>query len=624
MAEQIFELGMALMDIHNERRRQLRDMVDGKTMDVDMVGFYDHHGDIKADSILWFEDKDDRDDRADRAKSNDRLVLTGVGLGKLNRKYSRSGVDPKMVHKSSTYKAPEFDLRRGKISILADIFSFGCLCLEFVTWYLEGWDSVSEIFPDYRLEEDIYSQESDIFFTLQEHTKEGETAIIKPKVREWISRLRKSKHTSAYILQFLELIEEQMLEPEANQRIRIYDLVRELELLAMVCRRNPRFYEMGSQNIRHFSDENTSTVADTTFTSKVDTYSTAPTSALDSHGHAQLETVQDSRSVISAFSEAFNEGEKNGFALLMYKTIRENTPNMSNLIGTMDSQLSAQHQIEAELKAFVETMKPKFPGKTEKTGLKAIYYLRNDIAKLCRDALLPPEQQEALEQEADPRPIFPGLPEEMGHREKVARFLDAPGGEGSAEEPAVNEFSANNSPPHEDESSNTSTESGLDELFVRGINVKEVIGRFAADPAFEALALGIEDAVRFADDTLSMIQHRVSSALKRIDDPMFGSEFPKARFQICWNLEDYLRDNYDDPPDLSNILATTGVLAKAQLCTVGEYFQQVEAWKPHCTELLQALREALDKRNPNDSAPQTVSTLTGRCRVPKLFEYLRC
>jgi len=235
MAEQIYQLAQALMLVHNERLQQLKEMKD--TIDESKQELYGRHGDIKADNILWF------------GGSNEELVLADFGLGRLNSKYSRSGVNPKLVDKSATYRAPEFDLSGGTISRRSDIFSFGCMCLEFVTWYLEGWEAVSDKFPEYRLEADIHNQNADIFFTIEEYKTEEERAIIKPKVIQWIDRLKGSRACSSYILQFLELIEERMLDPDSSQRIKSPELVKKLELLSVSCRRNSSFYKEYSNEL---------------------------------------------------------------------------------------------------------------------------------------------------------------------------------------------------------------------------------------------------------------------------------------------------------------------------------------------------------------------------------------
>ncbi|KAM7201304.1 kinase-like protein [Rhypophila sp. PSN 637] len=242
MAQQIYHIAKALMAVHNEREQHLRQhplkgVGDGNSRQIDLFG---RHGDIKAENILWFEDKDS-------------LVITDFGLGRINSKYSRSGVDPKSVDKTATYRAPEFDLSWGTISRASDIFSLGCMCLEFVTWYLLGWKAVVDEFPLYRTEPDIHDIDADTFFTIEGlvRDKDGkvivrtnERALVKPRVREWIRKLRESEDSSCYTLQLLELIEEKMLEPVSSNRITSSELVRKLKVLADTCERTPSFYEV--------------------------------------------------------------------------------------------------------------------------------------------------------------------------------------------------------------------------------------------------------------------------------------------------------------------------------------------------------------------------------------------
>lgn len=211
------------MHVHNEQRYQLTQRRNGA--DESRHEVFGRHGDIKADNILWFG-------------GNDELVLDDFRLARLNSQYSRSGQDPKMLEKSNTYKAPEFDLHKGTISRVSDIFSFGCMCLEFMTWYLEGWEAVSDEFPEYRLELDISGQEPDTFFRLEGYNTEEERAIIKLKVKKWILKLKKTSIHSAYILQFLELIEERMLEPDSKKRIKADELVKKIDLLVEACRKD--------------------------------------------------------------------------------------------------------------------------------------------------------------------------------------------------------------------------------------------------------------------------------------------------------------------------------------------------------------------------------------------------
>lgn len=221
MSEQCFGLGVALSKVHNNRSSHLKKLKDIRKEDYDLFG---RHGDIKAENVLYFENRD-------------LLALCDLGLGRLHSKISRSNQDPKLLEKTATYRAPEFDTFHGKISRISDIFSLGCMFLEFVTWYLLGWESVSKTFSNYRMEEDRYQFVSDTFFRI-----EGDEPVIKPKVVEWIRGLRASPHCNQYILDFLDLIEHYMLNPDSKKRIGSDKLVNKLHLLRETCRRDSEYW----------------------------------------------------------------------------------------------------------------------------------------------------------------------------------------------------------------------------------------------------------------------------------------------------------------------------------------------------------------------------------------------
>ncbi|KAK3486965.1 kinase-like domain-containing protein [Neurospora crassa] len=226
MAQQCHQLARALLCVHNERQQTLKlyEFPAGKDE------LYGRHGDIKAENVLYFE-------------SDGMLVLSDFGLGRLHTKYSRSNADPKALEKSATYRAPEFDLARGRISRASDVFSLGCMFLEFVTWQILGYDAVYDEFPTYRMEEDItHGFESDIFFKV-----EGETAIIKPKVHEWMVRLKQHENASEYTKQFLDVIEK-MLSPYPKDRINVVKLESRLHLLRRKCETDTSYYGGESQS----------------------------------------------------------------------------------------------------------------------------------------------------------------------------------------------------------------------------------------------------------------------------------------------------------------------------------------------------------------------------------------
>lgn len=226
MAEQCHQLAIALQHVHNEREVHLRNLPD---VDENNHDLYGRHGDVKAENTLWF-------------KGDDILVMTDFGLGRLHSKISASN-DTKSLERTATYRAPEFDTKDGRISRACDIYSMGCMFLEFITWHLGGWESVHDDFPKYRLEWDHYKFLSDTFFQIEENSGEPKTAIMKPKVTAWIRQLRRNPDCTQYHMDFLRLIEDHMLEPNAQKRIKSPELERKLDLFVRTCRIDSSYYK---------------------------------------------------------------------------------------------------------------------------------------------------------------------------------------------------------------------------------------------------------------------------------------------------------------------------------------------------------------------------------------------
>jgi serine/threonine protein kinase len=88
---------------------------------------YGRHGDIKPENILWFSNEQEGI-----------LQITDFGLAELNSRNSRSHKAGSQVAISATYRPPECDLPDCVISRSYDIWTLGCLYLEFITWLLGG------------------------------------------------------------------------------------------------------------------------------------------------------------------------------------------------------------------------------------------------------------------------------------------------------------------------------------------------------------------------------------------------------------------------------------------------------------------------------------------------------
>ncbi|WQF79307.1 Putative protein kinase [Colletotrichum destructivum] len=118
------------------------------------------HGDIKPENILWFQQYENM---------TDFLVISDFGLTRFNTTKSRSKVPQDAIAGySGTYRPPELDLGTS-ISPKYDIWSLGCVFLEFVSWFILGDTKTRGDFTDQRLRsEENTNLKEDKFFVLGE------------------------------------------------------------------------------------------------------------------------------------------------------------------------------------------------------------------------------------------------------------------------------------------------------------------------------------------------------------------------------------------------------------------------------------------------------------------------
>jgi serine/threonine protein kinase len=138
---------------------------------------FGRHGDISPGNILWY----DNDDQS-RSTLRGTLKLSDFGEAELNSRFSRTRKED--VAATMTYRAPECDFPPKHIRQSYDMWSLGCVFLEFVTWMLGGGDALSA-FASQRLSRDPFFpyEDNDIFF---EAEKDPESSEIKPKVKETV------------------------------------------------------------------------------------------------------------------------------------------------------------------------------------------------------------------------------------------------------------------------------------------------------------------------------------------------------------------------------------------------------------------------------------------------------
>ncbi|KAH0426462.1 protein kinase [Colletotrichum camelliae] len=141
---------------------------------------FGRHGDLKPENVLWFRDDSQGKDFPDGGL----LKIADFGLTRYHHDRSKSDVNARGLGVSLTYKAPEYDVR-SSVSQAYDIWTLGLLLLEFITWYLEGWDSVDQ-FSKNRAEEDDQNEiPLDTFYNLvYTHPDAIAGAELKKSVRE--------------------------------------------------------------------------------------------------------------------------------------------------------------------------------------------------------------------------------------------------------------------------------------------------------------------------------------------------------------------------------------------------------------------------------------------------------
>jgi serine/threonine protein kinase len=145
---------------------------------------FGHHGDIKPENVLMFPDSD-----YEKTKRGT-LKLSDFGLAEFSHHHTVSMQPKSSWATSPPYRAPEVDLLgTGAIGRSYDIWTMGCLYLEFITWLIGGW-SLVEYFAYRRLEPDPYmfGEPTRTFFRLVKikmpNGNWADSAEIKPSVTE--------------------------------------------------------------------------------------------------------------------------------------------------------------------------------------------------------------------------------------------------------------------------------------------------------------------------------------------------------------------------------------------------------------------------------------------------------
>jgi serine/threonine protein kinase len=163
IAKQIFGMAGALDTMHNPKYTNLTPEKK-----------YARHGDIKPENILWYKSPTD---------PRGIWVISDLGLTTFNSTKSRSMIPGQFVANTPDYRPPECDLEGGMVSRAFDVWTYGCLLLELVSWALGGQELRKE-FEKRRRSIYVTNVKSEIFFDIQiaKDTETRHVVMVKPEV----------------------------------------------------------------------------------------------------------------------------------------------------------------------------------------------------------------------------------------------------------------------------------------------------------------------------------------------------------------------------------------------------------------------------------------------------------
>ncbi|KAI1743122.1 kinase-like domain-containing protein [Xylaria scruposa] len=188
------------------------------------------HGDIKPENILWFKRYP-----ADRGY----LVVADFTLSRFHSAKTVNVTLPGKRGFTPTYRPPEVDLKSRLLSAQSyDIWSLGCVYLEFLTWYLLGYDATRgqgcQSFVNERIVGD--NQQQDKFFNIvNDNGVVPRSAEVKESVKKWIFLLHGASRCSEAIHDFLDLIEKYMIVINPEKRGTMDQVERELGEIVKRC-----------------------------------------------------------------------------------------------------------------------------------------------------------------------------------------------------------------------------------------------------------------------------------------------------------------------------------------------------------------------------------------------------
>ncbi|ORY00554.1 kinase-like domain-containing protein [Clohesyomyces aquaticus] len=232
LAEQLYGLACAVKSIH---KAPVDDATNSGLPKAVRDKDHGRHGDLKPENILWFRDSESQSSRCPMGV----LKISDFGFADFHRTHSVNVISLSSIGGvTPTYRAPEYEIapnapKVGLISPSYDIWSFGCILLEFSTWYLLGWEGVDDFSAQRADDSDSRPDvKEDNFFNFYEN---GRKAKSKKSVAKNFKTLREHPNCKDFMLDLLECIEERMLRMVPTSRSTCNEIVEELGQIMSRC-----------------------------------------------------------------------------------------------------------------------------------------------------------------------------------------------------------------------------------------------------------------------------------------------------------------------------------------------------------------------------------------------------
>ncbi|KAK2051809.1 kinase domain-containing protein [Colletotrichum caudatum] len=194
MLQQCRGIANAVKRIHGLAtwQKEERSTASGTVEENKLVKDWGRHGDIKPSNILWF---------STYGEDHDHLVVADLGLTRYHSLLTRSRV-LRVDGFTGTYRAPEIDLG-DHISSKYDIWSVGCVFLEFCVWYLLGADSIAVFESERRLnrpKEAGETGEVDNSYFMTDMSTGRKKAVLHPAIGTVRIIFRRNNHIQTYTM----------------------------------------------------------------------------------------------------------------------------------------------------------------------------------------------------------------------------------------------------------------------------------------------------------------------------------------------------------------------------------------------------------------------------------------